>query len=438
MELHQYQKDAANFMAEHPRCILSIDMGLGKTASVLHFLEWLKPKSVLIVAPKRVAESVWKQEAEKWGLSYCAQRMVIVSGTKAKRSATLKDAEHPYKIISRDNVGDCMNACVDVLVIDELTSFKSISSKRSQYLMTIRADRKIGLTGTFLANGAIDIYGQAAACGMALPPYNFYGWRAMNFRDLLAGSGLHFQKWKAVKSLDYLLAPIRQNIFTLSAKDYLQIPPVLRRTHLVELSKEERSAYDNLQSFLQFEISGEMMSFDEAQKFCKLQQICNGFVYDEDGNTKRGMYQSKMDDVVEFCERCVGEGENVLLFYAYKAERELLEERFKQSGIVFDGVDKSGFMQRWDNGDTQVLLAHPASAGHGLNLQHGGHIIAWSSLTYNYELFAQANARLARQGQTKSVQIHYFLANKTIEQAQLGCLLNKDKDQQEFINTTKQ
>lgn len=439
MELHEYQKKIANFCARHPRCILSVDMGLGKTASVLAYIEWLKPTSVLIVAPKRVAETVWKQEAEKWGYEYCASRMVIVRGTQGQRDKALLDKEHPYKIISRDNVKDLTRYGVTtwgVLIIDELTSFKSVQSQRSKAVVQIQAERKIGLTGTFLANGAIDIYGQAEAVGIGLAPYNFWGWRAINFRDVLAGSGLQFQKWKLTKSLETLLAPMRDNLFTLSAADYLQIPPVIRRLHKIELNADERKAYDDLQSFLQFEIGDEIVTFDEQQKFCKLQQLCDGFVYQE-AETIRGKQSSKIEAVADFCERCAGEGETVLLFYAYKGEKEWIEEELTKRHLKHTDVKDGAFMEKWNAHEIDVLLAHPASAGHGLNLQHGGHIVVWSSLTYNYELFAQANARLARQGQTKPVQIHYFLADKTIEQAQLGCLMKKDGDQQEFIKLTK-
>lgn len=440
MELHQYQKNCANFMAKHPRCILSVDMGLGKTAATLHYINWLKPSSLLIVAPKRVAETVWKQEAEKWGLTYTAERMVIVSGTAAKRKKQLQDDTHPYKIIGRDNLGDVLKytqASFVVLVIDELTSFKSVTAKRTKYIEEIHASRRIGLTGTFLANGAIDIYGQAWACGIGLPPYNFYGWRAMNFRDALAGSGLAFHKWKPTKSIEQLLEPIRKDIYTLSAADYLEIPERVERTHVIELSTEERSAYDNLQSFLQFEIGDEVMSFDEQQKFCKLQQLCDGFVYDDNGETIRGYESTKLEEVAEFCERAAAEGESVLLAYAYKGEKEWLCEKLKARGLKVGNVDEKGFVDKWNAHEYDVLMAHPASAGHGLNLQHGGHILVWSSLTYNYELFAQFNARLARQGQTKSVQVHYFITKDTVEFQQMKALQRKDADQQQFVKLTK-
>lgn len=440
MELHNYQKRIVEYLRTREKSILSVDMGLGKTAAVLHYIEATQPRSVLIVAPKRVAETVWKQEAEKWGLTI-ADKFCIVSGTIKKRCAILEDPAKPYKIVSRDNLKDVICWQCDLLVLDELTSFKNCESNRMRIICTIEAAKKIGLTGTFLANGAIDIYGQAAAVGLGLPPFNFYGWRAMNFRDLLQGSGLHFSKWKPTKPLENILQPIRDNIFTLSADDYLEIPEITEIAHPIELGKESRSAYDDLQSFLQFEIGGEVMTMDEAQKFCKLQQLCDGFVYEaideENVRTIRGKVSDKLQAVCEFVERCKGEGEPVLLAYAYKEEARWLAEMFDTRGIKWMTPKQSCFLDKWNVGEIDVLMAHPASAGHGLNLQYGGRILVWSSLTYNYELFAQFNARLARQGQTKPVQIHYFTALDTIEEMQRKALQAKDNEQQKFVRLTK-
>ena len=174
MTLHDYQKRCADFIAAHTNCILSVDMGLGKTAAVLEYIRRCDPSTVLIVAPKRVAENNWHTEAIKWGLDEIYSKMIVCAGTAKKRGLALKDAAHPYKIISRDNIKDCKGLSFDLLVIDELTSFKSIDAARTKAVMSIKAKRKVGLTGTFLANGAIDIYGQAASVGLSYNNYNFY------------------------------------------------------------------------------------------------------------------------------------------------------------------------------------------------------------------------------------------------------------------------
>lgn len=443
MKLHEYQERIVNHIAANERCILSVDMGLGKTAACLAYIERYKPASVLIIAPKRVAETTWLQEAQKWQFS-CAARMIICAGTKAKRAKVLQDTSKPYKIISRDNIGDlARSASFDLLIIDELTTFKNVQAARTKAVVEIVARRRVGLTGTFLANGAIDIYGQVAAVGLTelfCNGLNFYAWRAMNFRDALQGSGLQFQKWKlnSNMSVEKLLAPIRSKIFTLTASDYLNIPAVQSMWHKVELAPETRAAYNDLQAFLGFSLGDDNLTVEEGAAFAKLQTLCNGFVYTQDGAAIRGKESAKLEAVADFCERCKNEGEKVLLFYAYREEAIWLGELLAKRHIAFESVKKAGFMERWNAGETDVLFAHPASAGHGLNLQHGGRVIVWSSLTYNYELWAQANARLARQGQKRNVLINYFMAEDTCEAQVWHALQRKHKEQNEFLKLTRQ
>ena len=446
-DLHEYQKRLANFIARHPSAIISVDMGLGKTAAVLAWLNWYISRNassrVLIVAPKRVAENNWRQEAEKWQLVELYCRMTICAGNAEKRAKNLNDDTKPIKILSRDNLGDItrfekVRNC-DVLIIDELTSFKNPDASRSKYVQSVQAKVKIGLTGTFLANGAIDIYGQAKAVGLGWSGLNYYAWRATYFRDALAGSGLAFHKWKLNTPLPDLLKPIQDNVFTLTAKDYLQIPPVTHNTKRVTLSDEERDAIDELDAFLATELNGEVLTIDENSKFAKLQTLCNGFVYDENGEPIRGTKSTKLEAVADFVADCKDAGEKVLLFYAYREEFAWLKELLAARKVhAVDVKNDARFMERWNNGEIDCLLAHPASAGHGLNLQHGGRVIVWSTLTYNYELFAQGNARLARQGQMQNVQIYYFIAAKTCEELVLRALRAKDGEQNEFLKLTKQ
>lgn len=440
MKLHNYQQRIVDFIGSHPKCILSVDMGLGKTAAVLHWMAAANPKTACIVAPKRVAENNWLQEAQKWGLEEVAAKMVIVAGTPKKRLSALADDARPYKIISRDNVKDVEGCAFEALVLDELTSFKSVTAARTKAVLSIRSWWRIGLTGTFLANGAIDIFGQAAACGLGWGNLNFYGWRGTYFRDVLAGSGLQFQKWKLNHPLEELLAPIRNNIFTLTAEDWLEIPEVTHTTHAIGMDKETERAIAELDAFLATKIGGETITFNEQQKFAKLQTLCNGFVYvDEDGETRaiRGAYSAKLEAVADFISDCKEAGEPVLLFYAFREEALWLAEMLDKRGVKYESVKAKGFVERWNAGETECLFAHPASAGHGLNLQHGGRVIVWSTLTYNYELFAQGNARLARQGQKLNVQIHYFVADGTCEERAVKALQNKQTEQTEFLKLTK-
>lgn len=457
MILHEYQKRAANFIEAHKRCILSVDMGLGKTASVLAWLDWAmrtnRVRTCLIVAPKRVAENQWAQEAQKWQYNDLFSKMVICMGTAAKRRTALKNEEYPFKITSRDNLKDVEPYAntFDALIIDELTSFKSIDSQRSIIIQKINAKYQIGLTGTFLANGAIDIYAQCAAVGIAanFKVPNFYAWRGMWFYDAMEGSGQHFHKWKLYKrdetddALGRLLAPIRDNVFTLTADDYLNIPPVTETIHKVDVGDDIRHNIAELDSFLSTEINGEVVAFRDTAKFAKLQTLCDGFVYRDYSNGEiraiRSEVSAKLEQVADFVLDCKEAGEPVLLFYAYREEAMWLRELLAKRGVTkVESVKASGFLERWNDGKIDCLFAHPASAGHGLNLQHGGRIIVWSTMTYNYEYFAQGNARLARQGQKSNVQIHYFIADDTCEERVVKALTNKQAEQHQFLNTTKQ
>lgn len=445
-DLHEYQKRLANFIAKHPRSVVSVDMGLGKTAAVLAWLDWYARKRqynvrAIIIAPKRVAENNWMQEAKKWELVELYQRMTICAGTAKKRATNWSDSTKPIKIISRDNFKDYQNAMADVLILDELTSYKSPTAARSKAVQSISATVKVGLTGTFLANGAIDIYGQAAAVGLEMGG-NFYAWRATYFKDILAGAGLAFQKWRLSVPLDAVLQPIRKDIFTLTAADYLEIPAVTETTHAVEMDEGIRRAIEELDAFLSAKVGDEVLTFDEGQKFAKLQTLCDGFVYQEteDGTRKvvRSEKSAKLEAVADFVADCKDAGERVLLFYAFREEAAWLKELLDERKVRHHDVKNGDFMTKWNEGEIDVLIAHPASAGHGLNLQFGGRIIVWSTLTYNYELFAQGNARLARQGQRQNVQIHYFVADKTCEERAVKALQTKQKEQTEFLNLTKQ
>lgn len=442
MKLKPYQNRIVDFLKDGKNSILSVGMGLGKTAATLHFINETKPGTLLIVAPKRVAETVWMQEAEKWGLCDMAQRMVIVAGSKAKRLKAIADESKPYKIISRDNLTDIEGMSFDCVVLDELTSFKNHESKRSKIIQSIKSNQKIGLTGTFLANGSIDIFGQCAALGIYdnSKKGNFYQWRANFFKDKFAGSGLQFQKWVPTVPLDDILQFIRPNIFTLDSKDWMDIPAVEYVTHGVQLTTEEKERYDNLEAFLHFDLNGEEISLDAEQKFGKLQTLCNGFIYQDVEGVRlptRGQYSTKLEEVADFCERCEMEGERVLLFYAFVEEAIWLGEMLKDRGLKFCSPKDKRFLQKWESGEIDVLMAHPASLSYGMNLQSGGRICVWSSITYNLDYWLQANARLARTGQQKGVQIHIFLTNETIEQNQYKTLMNKDKILNEFINLTK-
>ena len=440
MKLHNYQQRAIDFCWARQSVILSVGMGLGKTAAILHYIDKVRPASLLIVAPKRVCEHVWRQEAEKWGLNELSERLAIVAGGKAKRQKIIQN--NNFLIIGRDNLADVAGMSFDLLVMDELTSYKNPMSKRTDFICSIKAKQRIGMTGTFLTNGAMDCFGQFVAVGIGGEMTKkereraFYRWRAAHFQDLLAGAGLQFHKWKLVTPLEQLIARAKPNIFTLDSKDWLDIPAVEYIQHEVELSVAEMNEYLKLNTMLNCTLDDEIVSFNENQKFAKLQTLCDGFVYIDD-TVQRSEYSTKIDEVCDFVERAVNEGEQVLLFYAFREEKKWLEEKLKKLHITFTDVKDKRFMEKWNGGEVNVLLAHPASAGHGLNLQHGGRICVWSTIPFDYELWTQSNARLMRQGQTRGVKIHSFLAKNTVEKNKYLALRKKETIAKEFIEITK-
>lgn len=437
MELRQYQKRIARFLCEHPHACLSVGMGLGKTAAVLHFLDYTRQlyplATTLIVSPKRVAETVWMQEAEKWELWKLLANMQLIT---AKNKQDAKSSA-PVKIVSRDNLNLFENQSFDILVIDELTSFKNIKSQRTKYVRSIHAARKIGMTGTFAPNGMLDVYCQLAVLDIA-PNMDgdYYAWRGRWFTNINQGSSLPFPKYVPRYGVtpEQMIADWTKDIITLTTDDYLQLPRMMETRIPVELSKEERTAYDDLIATLHFELPDSLEDFtvDEKARFAKVQTLCSGFVYDTDNGGESIRINgggSKIKAAVEFCTQAAAEGESVLLFYQYRETAVWLGEELKSAGLRFASVKGSNnqWLTDWNAGNLDVLVANPASAGHGLNLQHGGHIVLWLELTYNYEYFAQANARLHRTGQTKPVQVYYLTATKTVDDGVLAALKRKDK-----------
>ena len=450
MELRPYQKRIANWLCSHPHACLSVGMGLGKTAAVLHFLDYTRRlyphATALIVAPKRVAETVWIPEAEKWELRKLLDNMLLVTA-KNKQDA---DSDAPVKVVSRDNVGLFAGKHFNVLVMDELTSFKNLKSQQTKAVLAVDADRRIGLTGTFAPNGLMDTYAQLAACGIASPAEgDYYAWRGRWFVNVNQGRAVAYPDWKPRNgtTAETALAPWLGDIITLTTEDYLQLPPMQTHTVEVELSKAERKAYDDLVATLHFELPGGLDDFTVSEKarFAKVQTLCSGFVYDRDGYySEDGVVRikgggAKIATAVEFCRRAAGEGESVLLFYNYRETALRLGEELAKEGLRFASAKGSDldWLGKWNGGELDVLVANPASAGHGLNMQAGGHIVLWLELTYNYEYYAQANARLHRTGQTQPVQVWHLVAKDTVDEGMLRLLQNKDKTNKRVEAATK-
>lgn len=239
--------------------------------------------------------------------------------------------------------------------------------------------------------------------------------------------------------MEQIIKPIKDYTYTLTADDYLEIPQITYNKEEVELSEEEYNEITNLDAFLSTEFGNgtDILTIDEKAKFVKLQTFANGFIYNENGEAIYRGESTKLNAVADYIIRMNERGENVLLFYAYKYEVIVLTDLLKKAKITPNLITEKEIINKWNNGEVSVLMAHPASAGHGLNLQQGGRVVVWSTLTYNYELFAQGNARLARQGQTQRTIITTFIAKNTCEEKIYKALQIKNETQKNFQKLTK-
>lgn len=452
MELKNYQKRMVDKIKEQENLILSVGMGLGKTAAVLHAIDDLNPENVLIVSTKRIVETVWQQESEKWNLRKVHDKMVIVNGSTTKKEKLIKDESKPYKIISRDNLTYLTKFYTPKpntwLIIDELTSFKNLFSKRTFAVLQIEAEKKIGLTGTIAANGMIDFFAQLAALSIEPVTFRKYGktiyspefvkWRGLNFIDKNKNTPLNYPKWEMLTTVSEIIEPYKERIFTLDSADYSEIPENSLIFHDIPLGDKLRANYIEMAATLSVSLNeNENIEIKENAVFCKLQTLCNGFIYDNEGISHRAEISPKLEAVADFCENAAAENESVLLLYAFVDECKWLIEMLNKRGLRVATVKDKNFLEKWNNREIDVLLGHPASIGHGLNLQFGGHIQVWSSVTYNFEFWAQANARLSRPGQKMPVQIHVFQAEKTLEASKSKILAKKNAVNKTFFNLTK-
>jgi len=447
MKLEDYQQRAVDFLVQHPRAVLSIDMGLGKTAVIIEALRRLGIRRALIVAPKRVALTVWKQEAAKWNDTH---DWTVIKGTPPQRAA-LWNLPTARTVCSYEQLKEVPRGDYEAVVFDELTRLRHVTSKRFLYALGIRAALRWGLTGTMLPNGAIDLFGQLAALGIyQATPHTarqgkvyipeFFRWRATYFEDLNAFSGLPFHRWKILPphTLESILEPIKGQIFTLRAEDYAALPPmrILYRPHI--LSDKEAARYLDAKTLLRVETDERVIALNDKSTFQKLQTLCSGFIYDPDtGMPAWSGASSKLEVVADAVCSMVGEGEQVLLFYAFRAEAAYLRSRLEKEGVAVITPDEKDFLDRWNSRAADVLLAHPASCGHGLNLQEAGcRLLVWSSLTFDLELWLQASARLHRRGQTAPVDMYVFYARGTVEEYALRALQKKSVVLTDFKNLT--
>lgn len=439
-EPHNYQQFATDFILEHPISCLMLDMGLGKTVITLTALWQLTLDSfdvsrILVIAPKRVAEDTWPKELSKWehlsGLD-----ATLVMGTQAEREAALRQQTFLY-IINRENVSWLVANHpwdFDMVVIDELSSFKSNQAQRFKAMKKVRplVSRIVGLTGTPAPNSLLDLWPEMYLMDMGQRLGRFIG----GFRDRF------FTPDKRNREIIYSYKPregaeeaiyglISDICISMKAVDYLDMPELIMNRVEVSMDSRERKIYDDFQRDMVVSLQGEELDAVNAATLSgKLTQMANGAVYGENRKVLH-IHDRKLDALEDLME--AANGKPLLVAYWYEHDLQRIKARFKNARCI----DTTKDIDDWNAGKIPLALIHPASAGHGLNLQEGGCTIVWFGLTWSLELYQQLNARLWRQGQKHTVVIHHIVTKGTHDEDVLRALDNKDTRQSALIDAVR-
>ena len=434
--LRDYQIAAVNHIHQHPRSGLFLDMGLGKTAATLASL---RPEDlpVLVVAPKRVAESVWPEERDLWRPDLS---LALAAGSPQKRAEALEQ-DVDITVIGRDNIKDAVPHAqrYQTLVLDELSGFKTHNAARSRAALKISkvVPRVIGLTGTPAANGLLDLWHQLKIIDggerLGTSVTQFRNRYFMPGRQLANGV---ITEWLLRPGADKRIHDLIDDIcMSMSTEGRVELPPVTFNHVKVPLPPEARKVYKEFKEHLVADLDvlgGEIHTAANAAVLSsKLSQVTAGFMYVDDADIRDGKYDIIHKEKIKALEEIVdGTGNPILVFYRFRAERDFLLKAFPQAV----GIDDRGAIQRWNRREVPILVAHPQSAGHGLNLQHGGSTIVWTSLTWSLEEWEQANKRLHRSGQKDPVIIHTLISPGTVDGAILERLNTKKSVQQALMN----
>lgn len=441
---HKYQQMAIDKVLNTPRAGLFLDMGLGKTVITLTAINKLiydefEISKVLVIAPLRVAEDTWSRESKKWDHLKHLKISKILGSPRQRRLALAQDAD--IFIINRENVRwlcdelseiGCWD--FDMVVIDELSSFKSAKSQRFKALRKYitGCDRVVGLTGTPAPNGLIDLWSQmylldsGERLGTTISGYRA---RYFNSRQITSNGVCTYDlKNGAEEAIQNKISDI---CMSMKADDWLEMPERIDNICRVNFDDKTRALYDEFErnAYMAF-IQGEVQALTAASLTNKLLQFSNGAMY-TDGGGYATVNNSKLDRLEEIV--ADANGKPILCFYSYKHDLNRIKEKFPKARKLENSQD----IEDWNNGKIKLLLAHPAGAGHGLNLQAGGNIIVWFGLTWSLELYQQANARLYRQGQTESVIIHHLITTDTADELVLKSLQGKKDVQDELIEALK-
>ena len=444
---HDYQKFAINFILEHPIAAIFLDMGMGKSSITLTAIMELMydrfgVSKVLIVAPLRVCKYTWPQEIVKWehlsGLKFS-----LATGTAAERKMALK-ADADIYIINRENIPWLIDESgipfdYDMVVIDELSSFKNHQSKRFKAFMKVRpwVKRIVGLTGTPSSNGLMDLYAEFKMLDMGERLGRFISqYRNAYFRPGRT-NGMIVYNYVPLPGADkQIYEKISDITISMKGTDYLEMPELVNSRYEVYMDEHEAELYDGMEKELVLSLpGGEITAANAAVLSGKLLQMSNGAIYSDDESVY-SIHDRKLDALEDIIE--AANGRSILIAYWFQHDLDRIEKRLSDKKIGFEKLDSDGSIARWNKGEIPVALIHPASAGHGLNLQDGGNFLVWFGLTWSLELYQQTVARLWRQGQQSgTVVVQHIITAGTIDEDVMDALEHKEVTQSRLIAAVK-
>ena len=438
---HEYQEYATKFIEENEESAVFLECGLGKSVITLTAIKNLMARGevsrVLVVAPLRVGKTTWPEEIGKWdhlgGLTYA-----VAIGSVAERLNALK-AKADITIINRENVEWLIDKSgmpfdYDMLVIDELSSFKSFKAKRFKALLKVRPQitRVVGLTGTPSSNGLMDLWAEFRLLdlGERLGRY-ITRYRLAYFTPDKRNAQVVFSYKPLPGAEERIYDKIDDITISMRASDYLKLPSLVMNTMVVEMGDKEKEIYDNLCDDMVVSLGdNEIDAVNAASLSNKLLQMANGAVYGEEQSVHR-IHDEKLNALEDLIESA--NGKPVLVAYWFKHDLARIKAKFPFVREIKTDAD----IRAWNRGEVEVGVIHPASAGHGLNLQTGGSTLIWFGLTWSLELYQQTNARLYRQGQKNTVVIHHIVTKGTIDERVLKALEKKEKTQNSLIDAVK-
>ena len=444
---HDYQRYATEYIESHPAAAVFLDMGLGKTSITLTALnnllfDYFDVHRILVVAPLRVARNTWSDEIEKWDHLHNLTFAIAV-GTEKERIAALTQ-KSDITMINRENLQWLIEKSgqpfeYDMVVIDELSSFKNHQAKRFKALMKVRpkVKRIVGLTGTPSSNGLMDLFAEFKILDMGARLGRFIGqYRNSYFKPDKVNGPIVYSYKPLPGEEDAIYQKISDITISMKAADHLKMPELINTKYMVHLSDKEKKKYEDMKAELVLALpEGEITAANAASLSNKLSQMANGAVYADDESIL-SVHERKLDALEDIIESA--NGKPLLVAYWFKHDLMRIEQRLNEKKIPFQKLDTDASMKRWNKGELPVALIHPASAGHGLNLQSGGSTLVWFGITWSLELYQQTVARLYRQGQeSRTVTIIHILTQGTVDEKIMKALADKDSTQSALIDAVK-